>query len=68
MKETEKTLNKIMHFTVISRFKLYQSLEYLHTERTIVVMSAISGENKKKLMIIKQIASSNSCCILMIWS
>ena len=52
MKGTEKTLNKIMHFTVISRFKLYQSLEYLHTERTIVVMSAISGENKKKLMII----------------
>lgn len=36
-----------MHFTVTSRFKLYQSLEYLHIERTIVVMSAISGENKK---------------------
>lgn len=35
-----------MHFTVISWFKSYQSLGYSHTERTIAVISATSGEKK----------------------
>ena len=58
MKETEKTLNKIMHFTVISRFKLYQSLEYLRTERIITATTAASGKNKNTLMIIEHVGVS----------